>query len=239
MAKFRNYSEKPSRAHSRLDMEMACRAGYAVKLCCLPKISHTAQDVYIWWRLRGGHLSPSLYLVWWPERLLPLSLGIGPMFEIARFAGTTGRRIVVQTHRGTELENYVAPDVTTQSANLYVARRKQHPGWVQRKPATGVYNCAGMVWASRRTTLPEPSDWRTVLQDDNYRPLQGGELPRVGDVVLYIRKGTAPEVLHVAVVLAANSSSLSMIPIAASRFASSANGTTSRARTATPWKISY
>ena len=121
------------------------------------------------------------------------------MFEIARFAGTTGRRIVVQTHRGTELENYIAPEVTVQSANLYAAKRKRHPGWVQRKPATGVYNCAGMVWASRRTTLPEPSDWRIVLKDDKYRPVQGGELPRVGDVVIYIRKGHT-EILHMAVV---------------------------------------
>jgi len=121
------------------------------------------------------------------------------MFEIARFAGTPGRSIDVQTHKGTGLENYVAPEPTVQSANLYAAKRKQHPGWAQRKPAAGVYNCAGMVWASRRTTLPEPSDWRRVLQEDNYRQVRRGELPHVGDLVVYVRKGYT-EILHVAVV---------------------------------------
>ncbi len=120
------------------------------------------------------------------------------MFKIARFAGTSGRRIVVQTHKGTDLENYIAPEATVQSANLYAAKRRRHPGWVQRKPAAGVYNCAGMVWASRRTTLPEPSDWRKVLREDNYRPVKG-ERPCVGDIVVYIREGHT-EILHVAVV---------------------------------------
>jgi hypothetical protein len=121
------------------------------------------------------------------------------MFELARFAGTSGRGIIVQTRKGHEgeLENYIAPEVTTQSANLYAAKRNRHPNWIQRKPATGVYNCAGMVWASRRTTLPNPSDWQKVLHEDNYRPLQASEVPHVGDLVIYRRKNHA-EILHVA-----------------------------------------
>jgi hypothetical protein len=121
------------------------------------------------------------------------------MFEVARFTGTPRRKIVVQTHRGTELENYIAPPPSFQAANFYAAKRKQHPGWMQRKPATGTYNCAGMVWASRRTTLPEPSDWRKVLQDDGYRKLQRWERACFGDVVVYSRKEYT-EILHVALV---------------------------------------
>ncbi len=121
------------------------------------------------------------------------------MFEIVRFAGSQRRSIVFQTHTGTGLEIYISPEVTVQSANFYAAKRKGRQSWIQRKPATGVYNCAGMVWASRRTTLPDPSDWRKILQEDKYRPVGGDELAHVGDIVVYIRKGHT-EVLHVAIV---------------------------------------
>jgi len=58
--------------------------------------------------------------------------------------------------------------------------------WKQRKPATGGYNCAGHVWASRRTAILEPEAWRLILMDDGYRRLPDSEEPSPGDLVLYV-----------------------------------------------------
>ena len=56
---------------------------------------------------------------------------------------------------------------------------------MRRKPACGVYNCAGHVWASRRTTILEDFAWNMVLADDGYRQLDQGEPPAPGDLVIY------------------------------------------------------
>ncbi len=57
--------------------------------------------------------------------------------------------------------------------------------WAERKPAAGVYNCAGHVWASRRTSILADNAWRTILDEDGYRCLSDREEPMVGDLVLY------------------------------------------------------
>jgi len=76
-------------------------------------------------------------------------------------------------------------------------RQSYGMNWRPRKPATGVYNCAGMVWASRRTALTNPQQWRVVLQEDNYRKLSKTERPELGDIVVYAKVGSG-EILHVA-----------------------------------------
>ena len=49
---------------------------------------------------------------------------------------------------------------------------------------SNVYNCMGMVFASRRTWI-EPEHLETILEDDEYQPVPNeGEL-RPGDVVVY------------------------------------------------------
>src|ERR1035438_4083772 len=67
---------------------------------------------------------------------------------------------------------------------------------VVRRPPTGMYTCAGHVWASRRTGLYETSDYETILNEDGYRTLRENELPRPGDLVLYRLEGP-DEILHV------------------------------------------
>lgn len=54
-----------------------------------------------------------------------------------------------------------------------------------------------MVWASRRTCLTEPDDWRIVLEEDGYRRLAQSETPQVGDVATYV-SSAAREIIHLA-----------------------------------------
>ena len=57
------------------------------------------------------------------------------------------------------------------------------------------YNCAGLVWNSRRSVLPSPDDWWRILEDDGYRPLGRDEEIKIGDIVVYVKGG---QILHVA-----------------------------------------
>ena len=118
------------------------------------------------------------------------------MFELG-LTGEVRRSIRVETRRGRPLENYVAPSVSQADINFYYgALRRNFPRWELRKHAIGVYNCAGMVWADRRTALVSPVEWQQILTDDEYRqiPLQTAE---IDDIVVY-RSQSDAEILHVA-----------------------------------------
>jgi hypothetical protein len=124
------------------------------------------------------------------------------MFEIQRLQGTPERRIEVQTRAGYSLDNFLAPPPGGQQLSRYQRIRDKHPGWSNRKPASGGYNCAGLIWASRRVSLPSAPEWRRVLNDDGYRHT---DFPDVlpGDIVLYLKASDPPEtaeILHVACV---------------------------------------
>src|SRR4051812_47857776 len=108
------------------------------------------------------------------------------MLEEIRFRGQNRQEIIVQTRKRRNLTNFVAPPVTCDQDGLYQLYRKTYGrAWIPRKPATGVYNCAGMVWANRRAALPEPSEWQAVLDDDEYRLLENDEDPSIGDIAVY------------------------------------------------------
>lgn len=119
------------------------------------------------------------------------------MFEETRLLGTPKECIQVQTRKKRNLENWVAPPPHTQAINFYKRFRETYGAtWLPRKPATGVYNCAGMVWASRRTCLSDPTDWRVILEDDEYSLVDQQEDLKVGDIAVY-RKKDDKEILHV------------------------------------------
>lgn len=119
------------------------------------------------------------------------------MFEREKLLGSTERSIVVQTHLGHSIRNVIGPPVgeyDRRQFELLVARYGRY--WERRKPPVGVYNCAGHVWASRRTAIYDETEWRVVLRDDGYRRVQLTELPLPEDLAVYI-DSTNGEVLHV------------------------------------------
>jgi hypothetical protein len=124
------------------------------------------------------------------------------MLENARLFGTPRdeRRIVVQTRSGTDLENFVGAEATYQCQQRFAILCRYHGrNWSIRKSATGGYNCAGLLWSSRRAALPDPQQWWLIIREDGYRELSGGEAPQVGDIALYLKKGDEnKEILHVA-----------------------------------------
>ena len=106
--------------------------------------------------------------------------------------------ITVQTRRGRTLENYIAPPTTSIHDKRFRLLLNEHPQWEVRKSCVGGYNCAGLVWASRRTCLTSPADWLAILSapdGDGYREVAEHEAV-VGDVVCYIASNG--EIAHVA-----------------------------------------
>lgn len=54
---------------------------------------------------------------------------------------------------------------------------------------TNLYNCHGLVFASRRSKVFEPDHVRTILRDDQYRQIVRLNAVLPGDVVIYLVKG--------------------------------------------------
>ena len=123
------------------------------------------------------------------------------MFEGLKLLGATERSIVVQTRKGTRIENLLElepGDMERRRYQLLLDRFGRN--WRERKPATGVYNCAGHVWASRRTSILNLACWQTILEEDGYRALQADETPVAGDLVLYADEEVG-EYLHVGMIM--------------------------------------
>ena len=78
-----------------------------------------------------------------------------------------------------------------------------HPDCTPRS-MTAVYNCLGMVFASRRTWVEGHSDEHTerviqmIISDDEYRRLSHDEEPMIGDLVLY--RDTDESFTHIGII---------------------------------------
>jgi len=99
------------------------------------------------------------------------------------------RGLSLQAYDGTDVPNSIDPDPTPGQ----VALARQGCGMLlyavkQLGPATGRYNCHGLVFASRRTNIPPVGmakvvDIDDLLQRDDCAPVSGP--PQVGDIAVY------------------------------------------------------
>jgi len=124
------------------------------------------------------------------------------VFGAIELGGTPAKGIVVQTRLGTPIENSQGPEPDYQALRIADKLEQDHQDWEKRKPACGVYNCAGHIWASRRTSICESRDYDTILGEDGYRLLGAGESPKQGDITVY-RLIDSKTILHVAMIMEA------------------------------------
>jgi len=143
------------------------------------------------------------------------------MFEEVILLGAPDRSIALETRRGRPIRNVQTPEPGKRERARYeLIRKKYGSAWSHRKPACGFYNCFGMVFASRRTSILEEEMVERVLTDDGYRLLVGEE-PVPGDLVLY-RDGLTGGLLHAAMVLRCERMGNASIPFALSKWNDSA-----------------
>src|SRR5882724_1860093 len=115
-----------------------------------------------------------------------------------------GRSITVQTYDGTSIPNSIDLDPTPEA--LEAARFSQRrsslvlTGLSVQGPATGRYNCHGLVFASRRTNIPPCGFTDAVSIDDILRRdiYQKVRVPQLGDIAIY--RNDAGEVDHSGIV---------------------------------------
>ena len=122
------------------------------------------------------------------------------MFDQQKLIGQNKRMLRLDTRTGQPIENEVAALPTKQSlAREQILATKFGTNWEKRIGLCGIYNCAGLVWASRRTAIYEDAEWDKIYQDDDYRELKGSELPMPGDLAIYSQNMVG--YIHVGLVL--------------------------------------
>jgi len=102
--------------------------------------------------------------------------------------------IILQTAQGNDIPNDIAPEPDQGAVAAYGEIRAQHLFWIDRRPPCGRYNCHGLVFANRRTSIREDGHVHTILSDDGYRTLHPGEMPQPGDIGLY--RGAGVGIVH-------------------------------------------
>jgi hypothetical protein len=115
------------------------------------------------------------------------------MFELERLQGADEKGIALQTRTGRDIRNSLGLELTHRHYRLYKLLVEKHgENWQQRKVPSGEYNCAGHVWASRRTCIYEEDDWRMILSEDGFRQTRK---PMPDDLVIYVEKDQG--ILHI------------------------------------------
>ena len=123
------------------------------------------------------------------------------MLELPHIAGSRGGSITLQTRLAFPIPNEQALEPDSQLVRMFQGLLAKHPRWTVRKAPCGVYNCAGHVWASRRTAVYGEEWYKKILQDDGYRLLTDPEAsPSHGDLAIYQTADSAGKFLHVGMV---------------------------------------
>lgn len=122
------------------------------------------------------------------------------MFDQQKLIGQNRRMLRLDTRTGQPIKNEVAAAPTRQSlAREQALVTEFGANWEKRIEPCGIYNCAGLVWASRRTAIYEDAEWDKIYQDDDYHELKDSELPMPGDLAIYSQSDVG--YLHVGQVL--------------------------------------
>lgn len=107
-------------------------------------------------------------------------------FDNAFVLKTEPAGIALATRTGKDIPNEIIPNPDqAELAKLDLFERRYGKSWEKRKPHIGGYNCAGHVWASRRTSILDENAIRLILKEDGYRVFRDYKTAMVGDLVLY------------------------------------------------------
>lgn len=108
------------------------------------------------------------------------------LFEGAVLLGSNPNELPLATRTKIKIENEIIPEPdAAELLRLSLFAKDNGSHWEPRKPHQGGYNCAGHVFASRRTAILAEKTVLMVLKEDGYRSLGKGEKPMQGDIVLY------------------------------------------------------
>lgn len=100
------------------------------------------------------------------------------------------RSLALQAYDGLDIPNHIDPDPTDEVVAYAESafQRLLVASCTRLGPASGRYNCHGLVFAARRTnippsTLPHSIDIDRILNADVYEKIE--PVPQVGDLIIY------------------------------------------------------
>lgn len=108
-----------------------------------------------------------------------------------------GGQLPLSTRKGRQIPNDRRAERHPASLRAAKEMFEGNHSTVRARSLTGLYNCMGMVFASRRTWI-DTDQLQMILEDDDYRLLSPEEDIVSGDVVVYRDK--AASVSHVGLV---------------------------------------
>jgi hypothetical protein len=112
------------------------------------------------------------------------------------------KSIVLMTRQGNPIENTQCMIIDDCCLNQFKILDKDYPESIckWRSHPTGIYNCHGMVFASRRTQIHESSEINKILMEDGYVEIKNDKDVLPGDIVLYLDLESG-DILHSAIVI--------------------------------------
>lgn len=112
--------------------------------------------------------------------------------------------IRVETSKGNGVKNYQETEITDYDIKWARVLAMRHDKADPRTHSSAIYNCHGLVFASRRTKIAAPSEIRLILDDDKYDEISLNEV-KPGDIVIYYNNKTG-DLNHSGIIVAYNSS---------------------------------
>jgi hypothetical protein len=123
------------------------------------------------------------------------------MFQPAIILGDTQSSIILHTRLGNPIENSIEPDPGEPGRQKFERlTRRFGSQWEVRRPAVGRYNCAGLVFANRRTSIFAPDLYLQIFSEDGYTKFNDVSSTRCGDVVAYAEQDGG-EIVHLALIM--------------------------------------
>jgi len=121
--------------------------------------------------------------------------------------------IRLETSKRSGIENWQGEEISIVHLNWAKELPKQFPKAIPRTNPSPLYNCHGLIFASRRTRIEKSTAINHILQDDNYVEIpMTSVLP--GDLVIYYSDEGDPN--HSGVILEYNSELI--VPIILSKW---------------------
>lgn len=119
------------------------------------------------------------------------------MSLITNSSGIIENSICLKTRRNNDIQNIQCHGISQMNINtipLWITRIGSD---IVRARPSGMYNCHGLVFASRRSVIEKPNEIRKILAEDGYKSIPIDKaLP--GDVILYI---SGSDIVHSAILL--------------------------------------
>jgi len=100
----------------------------------------------------------------------------------------SGKSIVVQTHRGTNVTNCQCSQLSESEKHTAKTIHTKYSGIRCRSGPSPMYNCHGLTFASRRTRVWHSAEVWKILREDDYVEMEL-ENVKPGDIVMYNQNG--------------------------------------------------